>query len=49
MFDKLFFLYFIKGTAHCADMYPSGEDDLPQLTLAREQITNLLNNWLKQD
>jgi hypothetical protein len=39
---------FIKGTAHCSDMYPSGENDLPELVQAREKITNLLNAWLKQ-
>ncbi|XP_068173197.1 thymus-specific serine protease [Antennarius striatus] len=39
---------FIKGTAHCADMYPARSQDLPQLTLARERIFTLLQQWLKQ-
>nr|XP_057935342.1 thymus-specific serine protease [Doryrhamphus excisus] len=39
---------FIKGTAHCANMYPSRPDDLLQLTLARHQVLLHLQQWLKQ-
>ncbi|CAI5694616.1 unnamed protein product [Oreochromis niloticus] len=39
---------FIKGTSHCANMYPARSDDPPQLTLARDHIFLLLQQWLKQ-
>ncbi|CDQ79231.1 unnamed protein product [Oncorhynchus mykiss] len=39
---------FIKGTAHCANMYPARAEDLPQLTLAREHVFQLLQKWLKE-
>ncbi|XP_057694055.1 thymus-specific serine protease [Corythoichthys intestinalis] len=39
---------FIKGTAHCANMYPASSEDLLQLTLARDQIFLHLQQWLKQ-
>ncbi|KAK2846863.1 hypothetical protein Q5P01_009862 [Channa striata] len=39
---------FIKGTAHCANMYPARSDDLPQLVLARDRIFLLLQQWLQQ-
>ncbi|KAL0973367.1 hypothetical protein UPYG_G00202530 [Umbra pygmaea] len=39
---------FIKGTAHCANMYPARAEDLPQLTLAREHIFQILQDWLKE-
>ncbi|KAM4566757.1 thymus-specific serine protease [Odontesthes bonariensis] len=39
---------FIKGTAHCANMYPARNKDLPQLSLARDHIFILLQQWLKQ-
>ncbi|XP_028319763.1 thymus-specific serine protease [Gouania willdenowi] len=39
---------FIKGTAHCANMYPARGQDLPQLSLARDHIFLLLQQWLKQ-
>uniref|UniRef100_A0A1A8RKA0 Protease, serine, 16 (Thymus) n=1 Tax=Nothobranchius rachovii TaxID=451742 RepID=A0A1A8RKA0_9TELE len=39
---------FIKGTAHCANMYPARSQDLPQLSLARDHIFILLQQWLKQ-
>uniref|UniRef100_A0A4W3KCS1 Serine protease 59, putative n=1 Tax=Callorhinchus milii TaxID=7868 RepID=A0A4W3KCS1_CALMI len=38
---------YIQGTAHCANMYPARSEDLPQLTRAREEILQLLQNWLK--
>ncbi|XP_034459958.1 thymus-specific serine protease isoform X2 [Hippoglossus hippoglossus] len=39
---------FIKGTAHCANMYPARSEDLPQLDLARDHVSLLLQQWLKQ-
>ncbi|CAB1349180.1 unnamed protein product [Coregonus sp. 'balchen'] len=39
---------FIKGTAHCANMYPARAEDHPQLTLAREHVFQLLQTWLKE-
>ncbi|XP_020492543.1 thymus-specific serine protease [Labrus bergylta] len=39
---------FIKGTAHCANMYPARAEDLPQLTLARDHVFLLLQQWLKK-
>ncbi|KAM6970123.1 thymus-specific serine protease [Aplochiton taeniatus] len=39
---------FIKGTAHCANMYPARSQDLPALTLARDHVFLLLQQWLKQ-
>ncbi|KAK9499853.1 hypothetical protein O3M35_002811 [Rhynocoris fuscipes] len=37
---------FIRGTAHCANMYPPSPKDLPQLTNARIHISNHLAKWL---
>uniref|UniRef100_A0A3B1JQL6 Serine protease 59, putative n=1 Tax=Astyanax mexicanus TaxID=7994 RepID=A0A3B1JQL6_ASTMX len=39
---------FIKGTAHCANMYPARAEDLPALTQARDEIFLLLQQWLKK-
>ncbi|XP_053278599.1 thymus-specific serine protease [Pleuronectes platessa] len=39
---------FIKGTAHCANMYPARSEDLAQLDLARDHVSLLLQQWLKQ-
>lgn len=38
---------YIKGTAHCANMYPSSKDDIPELVEARKQIGDLIDKWLK--
>ena len=38
---------YIKGTAHCANMYPASDDDLPQLTEARKNIAKLIGQWLE--
>lgn len=38
---------YIKGTAHCADMYPASSDDLAELTEARVEIAQYLSNWLE--
>ncbi|CEF64503.1 Peptidase S28 family-containing protein [Strongyloides ratti] len=37
----------MNGTAHCADMYPEADDDLPSLINGRKQIKEILNNWLQ--
>ncbi|CAG9821606.1 unnamed protein product [Phaedon cochleariae] len=37
---------FIEGTAHCADMYPARDSDLPQLKAARVQIQQQISSWL---
>ncbi|CAH1395060.1 unnamed protein product [Nezara viridula] len=37
---------FIKGTAHCADMYPSADTDIPQLKEARKEIFSQIKKWL---
>ncbi|KAI2656466.1 hypothetical protein H4Q32_013411 [Labeo rohita] len=39
---------FIKGTAHCANMYPARAEDLPQLGLAWDHIFILLQKWLAE-
>ena len=39
---------YITGTAHCANMYPESEDDLPQLKKARMQIRAKIAQWLQQ-
>lgn len=38
---------YIKGTAHCANMYPPSEHDMPQLKEARIQIQGLIKQWLQ--
>ena len=37
------------GTAHCANMYPASDDDLPQLVEARATIEKLIGTWLKSN
>ena len=37
---------FINGTAHCANMYPPRDQDLPGLVNARKEITRLIGGWL---
>ena len=39
---------FIKGTAHCANMYPPRDNDPPALTAAREKITQQIGLWLSK-
>lgn len=43
--NTLFNLF--KGTAHCANMYPPSERDVPQLKEARIQIKGLIKQWLQ--
>ncbi|XP_064614979.1 putative serine protease K12H4.7 [Liolophura sinensis] len=38
---------FIKGTAHCANMYPDSSDDPKQLVTARENISKLIGQWIQ--
>ncbi|XP_055680244.1 thymus-specific serine protease-like [Lutzomyia longipalpis] len=38
---------FIRGTAHCADMYEPREDDLPELKTARSEIRKFIADLLK--
>lgn len=40
---------FIEGTAHCADMYPSGKDDLSSLISARLKIGQIIGSWLSEE
>lgn len=37
---------FIKGTAHCANMYPSGPNDSEELVAAKQKINALIGEWL---
>lgn len=34
------------GTAHCANVYPKSDDDLPELMAARVEIANHIGTWL---
>ncbi|KYN21502.1 PREDICTED: putative serine protease K12H4.7 [Trachymyrmex cornetzi] len=38
---------YINGTAHCANMYPPSERDMPQLKQARKLIRGLIKQWLQ--
>ncbi|KAF2879874.1 hypothetical protein ILUMI_26304 [Ignelater luminosus] len=38
---------YIKGTAHCANMYPPSDNDLPELKAAREQIIEYIDRWIR--
>lgn len=40
---------YIRGTAHCADMYPSSPSDPPQLVAARRKVSDLIGQWLDED
>ena len=48
MWDNILIEYYKKGTAHCADMYPSGKNDLPSLIMARLKIGTIIGNWLSE-
>jgi len=39
---------YIKGTAHCADLYSSSPNDLESLTDARNKAWNYLDKWLAE-
>ncbi|KAB0797058.1 hypothetical protein PPYR_11119 [Photinus pyralis] len=38
---------YIEGTAHCANMYPKSEKDLPQLKAARVEIAEHIDAWIR--
>lgn len=38
---------YITGTAHCANMYPKSENDLPELKAARQQIAQYIDSWIR--
>ncbi|KAK6014836.1 hypothetical protein OSTOST_19772, partial [Ostertagia ostertagi] len=38
--------YLIKGTAHCADMLPAREEDVPDLVETRKKIEEIIGKWL---
>ncbi|ULT93956.1 hypothetical protein L3Y34_003452 [Caenorhabditis briggsae] len=46
--DKSVVSYLINGTAHCADMYPARDADVPGLKVARDLIDTNIAIWLKQ-
>ncbi|XP_032526594.2 putative serine protease K12H4.7 [Danaus plexippus] len=37
---------FIRGTAHCANMYPASKNDNPGLVSARMEVRSYLESWL---
>lgn len=39
---------FIKGTAHCADLYPASDRDPISLIQARQKIDDKISQWLNQ-
>jgi hypothetical protein len=41
-------VFYIKGTAHCADLYGSSPNDLDSLTNARVQAWKVLDQWLRE-
>ncbi len=45
----MFNFFFCVGTAHCADMYPTGEDDPMSLISARLQVGRTIGEWLSQE
>ena len=40
---------FMKGTSHCADMYPPYKGDPPDLVKARETISYKIGTFLQRD
>ncbi|MFH4977503.1 hypothetical protein AB6A40_004212 [Gnathostoma spinigerum] len=40
--------YLVEGSAHCADMYPSREEDVPGLAVARKIIEDNIEKWIEQ-
>lgn len=41
-------VFYIQGTAHCADLYASSADDLPALAAARNGAWTYISTWLAQ-
>lgn len=48
-FDENMPVYYIKGTAHCADLYKETAEDFPELTEARTKTWEKLSKWLDED
>lgn len=48
-FDENMPVYYIKGTAHCADLYASTPEDIPALTEARTKTWEHIFKWLNED
>jgi len=42
-------VFYIKGTAHCGDLYATSKNDLPSLTFAREQTWKYIAKWLNEN
>ena len=40
---------YINGTAHCANMYPARAEDSPELVAARQQVGELIGQWLQEE
>ncbi|XP_015116043.1 putative serine protease K12H4.7 [Diachasma alloeum] len=38
--------FYINGTAHCANMYPASEHDIPELVEVRKKVGNIIGQWL---
>lgn len=41
-------VFYIKGTAHCADLYASNPNELPELTAARAKSWQYITSWLSE-
>ena len=39
-------MFYVSGTAHCANMYPATYADPPQLTKARQTVSDLIKLWI---
>lgn len=39
---------YINGTAHCANMYPASDKDIPELIEARKVVGQMIGKWLKK-
>ena len=48
-FDEKMPVYYINGTAHCADLYKATPEDIPGLTEARTKTWEKLSQWLKEN
>lgn len=48
-FDENMPVYYIKGTAHCADLYKETPEDIEGLKEARTKTWEKLSQWLKED
>ena len=48
-FDEAMPVFYVKGTAHCADLYKSTPEDIPGLTAARTKTWEKLSQWLTEN